>query len=361
MYGRVFGTSISVGIGATIGWVSRLSTLLSQSILNHAVSGDQAADQATRAKSTAAGSTEKVFIEVGKNDEYRYLNNAVKRGFFEQALRALIAWNVLTNKVTSRASVKTGSWTDDAYSMNIGMWSNILNSTQSFTVSGKSVYLGLKYYSGAFGAADIFIDDILVDTIYANKVGISTQNNGFPYDQCGVLRYDNLSDTQHVVKVKIKAGVGVGETQPNVVYVQWCAGSQQPAGPEAYVLNIINMAQTAYNTVGGSLANTAEFNEIILRVVNEFKADNLPVKLVDVNAVVNTTTHLQDDIHTNDAGAIEMANAVHASVTSIEEPEDPEEPPETVYTKTDSYYTAGGEAFIDVDGVKRQVQLVPLM
>lgn len=336
---HVFSDSIGAGVGASTpskGYASLLAAALSLPLVNHSVSGDQASDQATRAKTATLNASDVVVISIGTNDTYKYGADPIKREYFKQALTALIAWSALPNKIMSRSAVMSGSWLNDDYSAGIGMWSNTPGSTQTFKVSGTSVYVGLKYYAGTYGTADILVDGQLKMSVGANKGGISTQNNAFPYDQDGAVRIDGLTPGEHSVQVKVTGGTGT----PNVFYVQWCAGSDQIGAPAVFVGDIINMGISGYAGVGGSLINTAEFNVILGEVVAGFADSGAPVSLVALNAVLNTTSDLSGDgAHPLDVGHLKESNAFYYAIV----------PPVVVTPPTLTFETV--QAYRGSDGV----------
>ncbi len=337
----VYGDSVSVGVGATSGngYVPLLQTALGVTLTNYAVSGAMAADQAVVAKS---GVGDKFVINIGTNDSHRYGTDTTKREYFKQSLRALIALSAMPARINGRAGALSGTWSDDAYSVNVGTWSMTANDTATFTVSGTAVYVGMKYYAGAYGAADILVDGVVKASITTPNPGFTTGNNSYPYDQDGTLRFGGLSPGSHTVQIKIKAGSG----SPAVVYLQWVAGSDQLAKPSVYVSKIHRWNATGYASVPNSDANIADYNAMIAAIVAEFQADGLNVTLVDP-ALDPSTDLSSDGIHPNNAGHLKIKNAFYAAMSG---PPPPPPPPPTYVPANIVVDTMGNFFGIKVDG-----------
>lgn len=288
-------------------FVARLSTLLGQPVSNNAISGSQAADQAVVAKAHTPAAGDTFVIYIGTNDANLYLGDATKRGYYRAALQYLIAWNALPTKVYGTAGTLTAGWSPDAHSAGVGVASFTPGDTATYTVSGTTVYLGMKYYPGAYGTADIRIDGVTQATYAATNPGYATGLNAYPLDQVGLIRIVGLSSGSHTVQVAVTAGTG---TYPPVVYLQWVAGSDQAIKTPVYVNTIHHWA--AY-TGSNTAANIDDYNAIQDGVIADFQGDGLNIIRVDPMLIASDISG--DKIHPNDTGAGKIAAADFAAIS----------------------------------------------
>lgn len=297
---NVYSDSIGAGVGASTGngFVQQIVNS-GTPCSNHSVSGAMAADQVPIAKLGAPGDT---LVYIGTNDAQWYGTDPVKREYFRKTLMALLVWNLTPVKTLANAGVMTGSWVADAYATG-GMLSTSTNDTDTFTVSGTAVYVGMKFYSGAYGVADILVDGVVMQTISATNAGYATKNNAYPLDQDMCIRIGGLSAGSHQVQVKSKTVAGA----PAVNYLQWCAGSDQTIRPRALISKIQHWSASAYASLPNSDVNIDAYNGIIAGVVSDLQADGHSVVLVD--PALTLTDLSSDGIHPNDSGHTKIKTA----------------------------------------------------
>jgi lysophospholipase L1-like esterase len=343
---HAFGDSITVGYGVAQSYAATLAANLSTPLVNRAVNGAQAGDQAFAAYSFAPNAADVHIVQAGTNDQWRYGADATKLGYFAAALRSLIVTCTAPSKVTARSGGMTfsGSW-DNTIVNQIGKNTTGIGNKATAMVSGTAVYVQviLQDHPHAWAKASVKIDGVTVGMIDAMCAGVLTHNGlGYPP---GMFRFAGLSDGPHTVEVEVT-------TSGKYFYVDWIAGSAQSAKPAVYVGNVPRMSAAAYAGLGGSDANVAAYNAAIAAIVAELAGDGLNVHGVDTYAVVSPSSDLlPDGVHPNVGGHLKISGAYLATIQGP--------PPEFTFTPASVYRRSDGRFFAGDGAERRELTLVP--
>jgi lysophospholipase L1-like esterase len=321
--------------------VSRLNVDLGVTATNSAVSGSQAADQAVVAKNHAPIAGDQFVVYVGTNDANLYLGDPTKQGYYRAALEYLLVWNATPTKTNATAGTLTAGWFADAYSSGVGEASFTPGDTATFTVSGTTVYIAMKYYTGGYGTANILVDGVVKATYTATDTAAYTTGlNAAPYDQVGLIRIPGLAAGSHSVQIAVTAGTG---TYPPIVYLQWVAGSSQAAYTPVYVNTIHHWATYAG---ANTAANIDAYNAIQNSVIAELQADGLNIVSVNPNLIASDIS--SDGIHPNDTGDGKIAAADFAAMSG---------PPPPYYP---AYLCTNGTGYFGAKDMGCTINLQPL-
>lgn len=312
-----FGDSITVGSPYSAPWTPAVASALSRTLVNRAVNGDQAADQAFAAYGFVPNATDLCTFLLGTNDQRTYGGNATKKVEYERFLRSVILSAAAPSRVTAMSgsmSFPAGTWTPTAVNT-IGKYVDGIGGKASATVSGTAVYIQciLQDSAGAQVNLKVTIDSVVQPTQSIGGLGMTTVNSR-TYAP-GVLRFGGLSSGSHLVELEVIAPL-VG-TSPNRFYLDYIAGSSQAVKPAGYVLTIPRMTAAGYAATGiGSDAIVADYNAIIAGIVSGLAADGLNVSLVDLWAAIDPATDLDSGgVHFITSGATKAANAVLAVIS----------------------------------------------
>lgn len=348
---HAYGDSITTGVNATSGngYVALLSTALAASITNHAVSGHQAADQSFTAHNAALGASDKATVMIGTNDQFRYLGNAIKQGYFKGFLANIVTQLAAPFRVRARDAgmALTGTWSNNQPSWSVGKWTFTPGDTATATVSGTAVYISVikqDDYMGTpvNGTADVYIDNMTtpVGSVGAIGSGMTTQSGGF----CApaVFRFGGLSAGSHTVKL-VCTSTGTGAAA--VFYLESITGSDQAVKPAVFLSTILRYSAAGYAAVGGSDTIMAQFNAIVTQMVTDLAGDGLAVSLVDSSAVVNQATDIETVspfVHPVNSGHLKIEQDFYAAMSGPP-------PPPPLYVP----------AFVITDGVNYFGSLTP--
>lgn len=305
--------------------------------------GDQAGDLAFKAYghyAIVAGDV--AIIAVGTNDQWKYAADSTKRAYFASCYRALVLSALLKYRVVGRSSAMTvsGSW-GNTYVNAIGRTTTAQNAKLSATVSGRTVYVGSIYQadSSADSTATVTIDGVNAGQIRCYAPGINTYN-GMSYPPAA-HRFAGLSAGPHVVEVTVTSA-------GKHFYLDYIAGSEQDGTGVAYVVNVPRLAAVGYAALGGSDANVAAYNTAISDIVAELVVDGFAINLVDAQAAINTSTHLQaDGVHYNTAGHQVIADALSDAMGL---------PPTFSFEIASVYIRNDGRYFVGTDANRREIQ-----
>lgn len=288
-----FGDSVTYYIAATDqahGYVSLLSVAEGHSppIINNGQSGAMVPDMANYVYNASLLPSDRPTIMLGINDERIYCPSPctsidpTKLGYYRVGLEAEVAYLSLGSKQIAQGSgVETGSWSNTSLSGNIiGRSSNTNGSTDTFTVSGTVVYIGMIQADSTPGTFNILIDGSQVDSGTTLTVGLGpTSIITQPPVTYGPMlkRYAGLSSGAHTVQIVVTSTTGGS----NYVYVDWVSGNSQANYPHVYVGNVL---RAVVYSQGGSDSNVAAYNGAVSSLASELTSDGLNVTLVDVSS-----------------------------------------------------------------------------
>lgn len=300
-----YGDSITNGLGispATQMYRNQIGGVLNLPVVNRAVDGDMAGDVSTDTLTFQPLASDKVFMMIGTNDERIYGTSPALRAISMEAIRdaAVIA----TAPVRTVASAMTlgGTWT--ATPGFFGSYTDNAGSTASASICGSTIWFSYvaTAWSMGHGVATVTIDGTLVDTVHGDAGGIAlaTQNHPSTPWFPATKRYGGLSSGCHTVQITTTV---TGQR----FYVEWLAGSAQPAGAPLYLSNVIRMNAAGYATYGGSDANIASYNSDIAALAAELVGDGRNVTLIDNWSAINPATDMQSDgIHLSAYGNVKV-------------------------------------------------------
>lgn len=348
---RVFGASDTVGAGSTGGNTSGadyVAAVTGWPLTKFALAFYRTADVAgifvLPRNDVAVGDIS--WFSGGGNDMNASATPTSKaRHQVETASRASIIWLAIPEArkihATAGSVTASGGWTTDT----APPWfdhkqSSTPGSTLSYTMNGRTLYVGYSYYNGG-GLFTVTVDGV----VYGPYDGSDGDTTSYTYGPSGLngripfaIRIPDLSPTQHSVVVTVGAG--------GAVSIGWFASDEKPgneAGPAVIVPNVIRLP-AATKAAAGDV-----FSEILWRVARELRSDGLRVITADWRNYYNPDLNNSgDNIHPNDAGYQEVALATlfAVNVGSVGTPriEAPGEPGELL--------TAGGQAGLRGSGVK---------
>ncbi len=355
----MFGDSIcSPGVDSSVQGISSSATDYAALISNslgvtpsvECVTGAQAADQAIVAHNLAIQSNAIVTVEVGLNDELIYGSNTTLEVYAQAFLTDLLASPLLPNKIYGQSASCTGSWTNSSPPWAKGVWSDTTGNSCQAQITGSYVVIGtiLQTYQGnpVPGTASVTVDGSVVGSISSNGVGFSTQNGPTGETSCcyapGAYIFPTGSSGNHTIVVTVTSPSGANPGPvPNILYLEYIAGSSQPSGPQVYVSNLVPTP-----TVSGNLtaANNATYDSLVSSVVSSFRNAGLPASLIDISGMPasdQATGSLYP--HPLDAGHAYIANAFLAAINGPPPP-----PPAWTYSEVQSYLgtpSGGGTSY----------------
>jgi len=267
----------------------------------------------------------------------------------ENTLKAVAAYAAIpqTSKFTGQSSTvtRTGTWANSPYyGGSLGTQSSTLNSNVSFNAKGKSVYVCMlnfsastsPYSGGVSGRPDtvgssftITIDGVVISTYpnfraYGNRGGY---NGGDLYLPVGLnyapwlYRIDNLKDTEHSVVVNVSSG----HANKPITFL-WGTGSgniqySPYSGPNVILVNTIRplLAGGSSLTTESAITDAIDnFHNAQFKVSRELSNDGLRVTYVDTNPYYNKNTASADNVHPNNTGHQQIADAIAYGVSNLE-------------------------------------------
>ena len=313
-YVSAFGDSITTGTGAsnpaTTGYIPVLARNKGLTIINNAVSGDMAADQADEIYALSITSGTQSTYMIGTNDQEFYTTDNLLQDFRDM-MCVQLAWLAIPNsrKILGTDAVKityAGSWSNSpAYGL--GKYSTTNGSTATFTVYGSKIIIGSTAFPSDLAMGGTFtvkVDGVVVGSYTDSFRGPMTTHAGINYGPFAII-IPNLTLATHTVVVTVTSATNAN----NQVYLDWVAGVdnvRQEAGPSVYVANVIQATLYVY---GGDEANIAKFCKVIKDSATYLSSLGLNVSMVDVNSVLDPVADLADGLHPNDSGHLKIANS----------------------------------------------------
>lgn len=272
--------------------------------------------------STATNLT--VFAKVGINDGADFPTTSVSHAayltHYYQSWLAFAAYWATPGKTLATAATESGTWTDwnNYFGSAAGNSSTTSGDTLTFTTMGDAVYVAFPVSltnTTSFGKFWVSIDGTAVDLVNPNGVGFGNRNQYgtpsafIPYSATNAFwakRYAGYGQRRHTVLITATNNASL----PTVI--NWVAGSQQPigpnSGPSVFLLENLNRAADATRDATYS-ALRAQVNQ----VANQLGGDGLQVAIIRPNSVYDSANS-GDGIHPNDAGMVQVAQAVRQAV-----------------------------------------------
>lgn len=296
---RAFGDSITSGAEASTPanrFISRLNQALAVQFKNLAVPGSMVMDQeaAVYAETFAPGDV--TLLGFGVNDQAKYVDDAAKRGYFIDGLRAYAILAGTTAKVANPQNGVTFS----------GVWSNSYSygtygsaapgSKASFSVVGSSVALGFMRQTGNTSTFRVKIDG-QSKGVYSSGGDLTTVK-GKPYGPMCLL-FKSLGAGTHQVEIEVVNGDGYYP-----VYFRFFSGCDRSAK-----VCVLTVPRAVKYIGGGSAENVALYNASISTMVGELQSIGLEVLLADVTSLLKPED-MYDDVHPADSGHLKYFAAI---------------------------------------------------
>ena len=300
---NVYGDSIDAGYtlpNPENGWFSLFSGGVGIPIANFfAVPGDRISDIGfTKAYQESPSASVASLLIPGANDLADCTSNVLAIPEYVSAVEAMLVWLGIPNtaKVLTSGMTFAGTWSQVTYPPTITSdYSNSAGSTATFSIAGKTIYLGFFNYS-SFGSGVSFkvtIDGVLQGTY--SFTNYMTVVGGYP----ACLRFSNLTSGSHTVVITAVSG-GAYAT------ISWAAG--------------ISGAQIPLTIVGDTIPNTDDTDDIIPTMnadldamIATLQGDGLNIiHVADYSSLSLTATPVQyfpDNVHPNILGSTLLAAA----------------------------------------------------
>lgn len=299
---QIFGDSNSnTGVGGlppTVIYPNRLG----MTVTNHAANSNMAMDQSWKIQTVSNGSFDYNIIMVGTNDAQAYGTNTTKRAAYIDFMRTMAVYACVGTIKTGRSgtATKTGSWFNTPGNFSgddvLGMFTIQNGATWSDTFSGDSLYFGyvLQNHVDSLSVFDVEVDSTVIDSVTLNgtTIGNSTVGRNF---SVATRQYDGLGSGSHTVRLI--------NNSTKCFFPEFIAGSTQATKKPVYIINVQKCASGSY-TGTNSDSNVGDFCTAIQSMVDDLYNSGLPVYVVDINSLIDTSTDLLvDGIHDNLLGS----------------------------------------------------------
>lgn len=314
-----YGDSITMGTAASDAahrFTNIIAAARNWTLSNHGVSGDHMIDTADETYAlTVAQDTQSLGL-FGYNDmRSGGTGDAGTKTTFQNALYAQAAWLAIpdSKKIHAQSVSVTyaGTWADNptTYGGSLSRYSSAAASTATFTLYGRTLYIGATRTSYANATMSVTVDGVSQGTFSCTGLtdSASTARDYGPF----LIRLTGFTDGPHTVVITYASGTGN-------IYFDWAAGADGAAtvdGPNVFIGNTLRMNATGYTLSPphdqGSDAAVSQYNDLIQTVVDDLSSDGLQVALVDASAYYNPNTGdiSVDNVHPNDTGHAHIAEA----------------------------------------------------
>lgn len=321
-----FGDSITLGTGATRIYPTLLAQWANTTLVNLAVSGDQAVDLNIHMNATTVTGGTVATIMIGANDQRTYTTNADGLKVYQESLLASIVWAATPDTFKVRGqntstqspmfATYAGTWGNMSVygsGANLGVQATANGSTATMTLNGDTVWVDSVVQVGKTSTYDISVDGVSQGpfNVQAGSNFNFTSLNGIPYGE-RMHWFSGLAIGNHTVVLTCNSC-----SAGNPVYFVWAGGNgfvQQYAQPRVVVSNIT--PQSAGYPSGGSAANMVTYNSTVLSDYNLARAANLNVRFTNSFSVINPATDLTDTLHPNNQGHANMAPGFYAAMAA---------------------------------------------
>ena len=316
---HLWGDSVTAATGGT-SYSTPLTTRSGMAGTNHAVSGDQAADQSEVAHGLSVSEAQLHTLMVGLNDARQYGNDIDKLAAFKAAHAELVAWLAIpaAGKVTARNAAITyvGTWANDANNGNIAKKSSTVGDTASFSANGRTIYIGARLANGNSDSDfTVKVDGVLQGMFSCDAVATITTQNAQTY--CSqLIRIDDLDEGDHAIEIEV---VGSGGT----VYLEWVSaltGQVAPTWPRVLVGNIYKLNGTGYATAPANASDAVIglYNKAIRKNLQQLANDGLLIGVVDIGRLWDAGSELSGDgIHPNSTGYGYLADTFFGMLVNV--------------------------------------------
>ncbi len=319
-----WGDSITLGNGASNPASTSYVALLASargftSVNNHGISGSQIQDEYSSIIAYQTSYASESTILSGYNDMRVFGASGTNQQNYEDGLLAALAWLAIpaAKKVMANAAATTGTWVATTrWGISTSLSAQQTGATMTFSASGDTVFVWATRLVTGGGSFSLAVDG----TLYGlwNCAGAGTSNLGTAYSPF-VARIANLPGGAHVVTITT--------TSSAEVQIDSCAGNQDAntrSGPNVYVGNCLHMNSSGYGIApnSGSDAVVASLNTRIAKNCQLLCADGLNVVAVEASSRYSTSNVASDNIHPNDAGHQQIADAFSRTMCGFIAPRD---------------------------------------
>lgn len=242
---------------------------------------------------------------------------------YRLALEAFLAWCAIPESAKQRVVLAGGSGTHNSAVTSSGTWANFAafgknaeysssaGASQTFSVTGDTVYVWYMRQSGAAGSQTVTIDGVVYG-LNSSGMSYSPNNTGTTNWEAAVMRFGGLAAGAHTVVVAAGSAsttvaiAAAGFTRSTVVGPAVISGNCLRMNAAGYALGagttnandpaITTDAPAYMKGDGGVLA----FNQQWRRAIESLRDDGLLVIPLDVSSQLQPSTNFTaDNIHPN--------------------------------------------------------------
>ena len=231
---------------------------------------------------------------------------------FDMCEQASLSWLSIANSAKSQAQssscVKTGLWKIDSGKPDAEMVSTTQGDTMdcSISSSGGPIYFWYAVADGNGGTFNYSVDGGAGLALSSQSSVPLTNGNGTEAAGVFMNRIVGLSAGNHHVKFTVTSSTS---SSSSVMIFGLGTPSASGLAPHVFVGGV------PYQRDDNRSAQTAKFNADVIANVSSLQADGLPVHFVNVrNYLHGTSPEMQDTLHPNNTGHMELKNAFEATI-----------------------------------------------
>jgi lysophospholipase L1-like esterase len=316
-----FGDSITQHFYATDpgvnDYVSLLGADLHLTVINNALSGDQAADMSLKVhkNSTPDDSNSTLYTTmIGINDSNHYGADPDKQQTFQYTLAASLAWLAIprAQKIFAQDPQLTfsESWSPDNTVVNgLGIASHTQGDVAqlSLTTNGAPIYIAYKILDGNRGTVSVNIDGVDSGRLCScgvNGSAITTYNS--PIGSGIALARYPVAPGSHNIKLTVTSPTSA----QNAFCLEWLATPGQSTSCRVFAGGITREQNDAHEPLN------SQYNEMVQSTIANLKEDGLALCAVPTRSYLNTTTDMHDTLHPNNAGHAQLHTAFLSVITA---------------------------------------------
>ena len=233
---------------------------------------------------------------------------------FNLCEQASVSWLAIPNTSKSLAQssscVKQGSWSIDSSKPDAEMVSHTQGDKMdcSITTSGGPAYFWYALADGNGGTFSYSVDGGSSVTVQSQSLVPMANGNGTEAAGVFVTRLTGLASGAHHVVFTVTSATSASNTV--ILFgVGTVPAAGAASGPHVFVGGV------PYQRDDNRSAQTAKYNADVIANVNLLQGDGLPVHFVNVrNYLHGTSAEMQDTLHPNDTGHMNLKNAFEATI-----------------------------------------------
>ena len=314
--GRIEGDSVTAGVGAATGYVSRLSALLGQTVKNCGVSGYNVTSAHWSVANPGGSPNYPIAdwygIALGINDE-RFWNTSALIDCFGGALASEALWPCCVNKITASVGTGwtfTGSWSAASVYFGFGKTGSA-GAKIAGTATGTALAFSAIRFANTAGQYTIKIDGTVYGPFSTQAAGAYVDTS-YQYPHMTFLHlFHGLSSGTHAWEFEVASGSAT---------LEWVSGNTGAMKP-TYIANV--PYALSYPS-GGSNSNVDALNAKIADWVSRLGAAGFPVYLVDVQSITAMSDYTSaDPYHPKDSWHSKAAQKWADTISNVSPPPPP--------------------------------------